>query len=693
MPVDLNLLRSNDEGGDVTTVKKWQQQRLISFNDETLEETKNVIQRKCVDDSIMRLAEADTNRRKLTNELNSARHNLKILQKRLKLGDQCNALKQEIKKLKQDTISSLERNSKTSSDHVEKCLLPMIGNQVDVTPFSASRLERSNEKSNILIERSVLLKTKSGDKVIFDPLYCIGGFEKARCSHSVDDSMIVLTGVGSILSQVLRDHATKFINSPKKNGNAYLYGADKGEFNKSHYQITHIPTQDGATVDIDKAHSILGCNNFYFDGKSKSSNRCAVCESGNGNGISQQSPSSFQLPLYAILSKQHQNKNYPESVLPIKCMTITSTSKMNAVSVAHKNKLRSRQQKQHIFAHQTDQISLFTLCECDLEVSQNVHNEMVHLILNFFESLIVVQSDEATQSCPSPAKSQSFSWEEVKFRIYDDSRSDDKQPLLRAFNLSPRELNPNEFRSTLIEGFLPSKGSYVTLGCVSNFTDFVSRSFNTKFGGGSRGRFQTDGRRKSAEAINKGPLVDYVHSVYGSFCDVVLSMKWMLENNVVRRYDNKTDSFNYGIILHSDLVLPFDHLWGPYFDSDSWDVRKEDKQNKLYGYILPYVFDKVQTRHGKIVTRAMRVSRKGEKININGVRSKNAWDDHSTHADIPMSKREFLKETEKHKSNLMNGNVNSAYNDMIAEELSNPYDFLNFFTELETKNTGDETAT
>mmetsp|Transcript_12794 Transcript_12794/g.19833 ORF Transcript_12794/g.19833 Transcript_12794/m.19833 type:complete len:427 (+) Transcript_12794:2214-3494(+) len=170
----------------------------------------------------------------------------------------------------------------------------------------------------------------------------------------------------------------------------------------------------------------------------------------------------------------------------------------------------------------TTQMDMFALTACSMDEAQRVQLQMVQQIIDFHQSLLL------------PLTTRN---EEEKHQ---------SKPLLRTRIESPWHLLPCEASRIVIEGYLPPPSlttanttkkmnkknkknptsstttvtgdddSYVVLGYVSNFTDYLSRPCQTKYGTSA-----------------KGKDTEFVYTVHGILTRLSSTMNWMIVNNTV----------------------------------------------------------------------------------------------------------------------------------------------------------------
>jgi hypothetical protein len=146
-----------------------------------------------------------------------------------------------------------------------------------------------------------------------------------------------------------------------------------------------------------------------------------------------------------------------------------------------------------------ERIEVFCLTGNTLSESNAMQLRMTNVIVGFYQSLIVADSDE------SP---------------------------IRIRTATPPQLLPCEASRIIIEGSMENK--LVTLGYASNMTDYSTRGCKTKIGG-SQG---------------------FCYSVHGVVCSIPETLEWMLGQNVTE------DSKELGVAIPSQLSVSLQEQLG-----------------------------------------------------------------------------------------------------------------------------------
>lgn len=668
--------------------------------------------------------------------------------------DQMSLIRSEIHRLKNKIIPDNEKILEDLKDNLENHLLPMVRNQVDDFRFASCRLPNSADE-RVDLSKGFDFSANSLDSnsqdvrreiEIVDPLYCIEGYEKLcpyeapslKDNNQMDVSNLsILTGPGSILEQVLHSHALSFINKSKSSFESYInkrevqgsddeYNSDSfSEVEKDcQFQLRHLPDSSLLKMGFSMAHGIMGCTNRFkvcSESSSETSSDllnpimhkqdpklCHICH----RQAEYEKSKSFQivesnlipeipLPTYASFSMFHQSQNYSENGLPLKFVACTPVDKTPAQVPNFENctsKSQSKSKSSPEFCHPIKQLNLFALCASDIYTSRKMQHDFVDLILDFYESLICVPSGEMKTLSPfRQAK-------DLDDQIWERSNPISWRPLLRAYSISSNtheeiNLEPNEASRIVIEGFLPSINDYIQLGHVSNFTDFASRWFKIRFGGGNQVKLGSSILNNNGSyttgrvGVTHCRSNEYVHTVYGSFGKIDQSIRWMLENNMVQIYDKKfpkkkllseepDDMKVDGIALPTNLITPYTHLWGEEY-LEKWEFGVNYDRMPV-GFVIPYKRRKFKSKNGKVITRAVANAslsfshlRYGARIDIKTFdTSKNGKTSNvNIHAQSSTTNVTIDAE-ESPKISLID---NATKEDIVAESICNPYIFLRFY--------------
>lgn len=225
------------------------------------------------------------------------------------------------------------------------------------------------------------------------------------------------------------------------------------------------------------AHSLIGCL----------PSGCPFCDCTDSKIIA---------PSFVAASLLHQDKTYWDRQLPVGHVVTTTTS--SSLALLDKRELARvysfKSDKKRSWSKQTtgERIEVFCLTGSTLGESIAMQLRMANVIVEFYQSLLVADNDE---------------------------------PPLRIRTATPPQLLPCEASRVIIEGSLEKK--LVTLGYVSNMTDYSSRGCKTKIGGS----------------------LGFCYTVHGVVCSIPETLEWMLGQNVTE------DSKELGIAIPSQLSV------------------------------------------------------------------------------------------------------------------------------------------
>mmetsp|Transcript_12546 Transcript_12546/g.18430 ORF Transcript_12546/g.18430 Transcript_12546/m.18430 type:complete len:514 (-) Transcript_12546:1813-3354(-) len=439
MPVDINLLRSEDEGGMPDRVLHSQFLRAPSLQREKLQYFLSEIRK------------LECELRERSNIIDHQRNRLKQLQKSMApnpnsaMTSTKDKVKARIKDLK-ETIRLENQKIRGRNNNLSYKLF-QIGNLVDAEVNSFQKCSDENEFF------------ASGFEVCNDPVFCLGGYEKIKVEES-----LTFTSTSGILEELKMSFVSHVITKLKQ------------------VNYTLIDCPDHIDVSKEIAHSALGC---AFGAWSTCDDATQI----------------RTLPSFAAALMLHKGKLYFDRELP-QGQVYLSTNQHLFDSREEQRISTFRHTKRKWFKEvKEQQIGLFGLTVCTLEESRRVQLKIVDQILELFSSLLV---DENEREVMHPRHSS----------------------MLRTRSVLPCDLQPFEASRMLIEGFL--FGEFVTLGFVSNCTDYISRSFDIRCGGAH---------------------VDFVHSVHATVCGVNEAMEWLVQNNVVKEYSK------VGAFIPADLAV------------------------------------------------------------------------------------------------------------------------------------------
>ena len=457
MPIDLTLLRSPEEGGNADLVIRSQQLRRLGSTSEI----------------VQALQQCDDQRRMAISDLNIARKNLNDHRRSLRPGTSGNGrdgssgisvdrdvIKREMRKLQSEVIPELQISVSKLEAKIGQELFPKVANIVDGTTFSLEGKEVCK----------LLPKEKEGG-IIIDPLFCVGGCEvlpkinPGKEAEKKSKQRSILTGYGVYLSEALLKHANGFLS-------------EKILRKDNMHDCTMLQCPATTSVDKISSHNLLGCSGLA----------CPVCACAESTNL-------FQAPSCLTPAAIHADKTYPDSKLPIYHVFKTNEP---GDSREPKNEDICR-----VFAHPTERLSLFSLTLPTLASSRMLQDQLANLLLEFYEDLLV----------PSNVSILSLSNRYHK-------NQDVLLPMIRAHTVDAPNLEMNECRRIVIEGYLPSRKAYSELARICNTSDYVSRALGIKSGGTRVGK-----------AKPQGGGMEHPHMIHGSICDTRLALAWIMENN------------------------------------------------------------------------------------------------------------------------------------------------------------------
>jgi len=252
-----------------------------------------------------------------------------------------------------------------------------------------------------------------------------------------------------------------------------------------------------------------------------------------------------EIPFYLQSCTLHHSKTYSESTLP---QSYISTSPA----------------KQELYVHPTTSVQFTTLTTNHLSTSRNTQNDMMRAMYTFYSSLLLQSSTT-----------------------------------LRVKMVESHNLESNESRRLLLQGFLPSTSSkkskkkeeWIQLGYVANTTDYVTRAFQMKCGR----------RHKTKE--NAGETQEYVHLIHGAFSSTDVILEWLVSHNVVflpsldvspkiavpskpKKQEERSGGVGLPISLASHLP------------SQPW---KEETKDKCV--FIPFVQRLIRNKNGKVIVQ------------------------------------------------------------------------------------------
>jgi len=591
MPIDVSLIRAIEEGGILDEVKKWQVARITNNNndsarDKPSESTNDENTKARVQEFMLSIHGTEKNKRLLLREVTATRTRINRLQK-------CIAPKRKNGKKEIDSSSqpsSTELDSARDEIRQLKSLLPSIsdklelistlldeqlvqlGNVLDTTCFPIKLdLDDFNKKRGMSVVRDLGYS-------ISDPLFCIGGCEPMILPDISAISENVGGGVTDINDNnakskgkyVLTYIGCEILTSLMRYGRQYLSS-------KIMQNVSFVTLPESLAIPRSLAHAIFGCSKqlLQSDETRGDNSACRFCN-----------VSHCQAPSYIGVALMNQNKSFSDRMLPSMHLIQTSA--------------RSEQTR---FAHQLERIDMLALTVSNTIISRELQDDIASAMLSFYASLLS-NTQESKQ----------------KIALVTSS----KESPLRVRIVKASDLDFNECRRVVVEGFLPSKGVHIELAHVSNSTDYISRHFKIKCGG--------------SNAHN----VEYVHMLHGTMLQES-AIDWMLENNIA----NDDDQYQ-GIMIPAVLGQLFEF---PKMAGTVW---------------LPFIRNLLKGKAGK--------------VKVNEVKSV----PNPIICDADNMPVEGTLKTANEKKNMAHSTMQANYpimniQEARAEALCNPYDFLPLF--------------
>ena len=302
-------------------VQRWQ---LLRYGDETSHGHLEAIQ------------SLDVERRRLLRELNANRTRLHALQRSMKSLNEKGQLIAETKLLKQEVIPKSERNLQRVEVELDKTL-PRVANCV-----IALDVEQSYP-SEPLMKLTILSRP---EEIVFDPLYCLRGYETLP-------GFTNLTGTGAALAHSLSSYALHFCRTHS------LFSS-----------FSHAILPSSINLESSTAQSLMGC----------SPSGCL-------------SSSTIAAPPWVAASLLHDQKTYYDRQLPLG-QVISTTTSCSAVIIdereeARLSSFRKSKRKSWIQLCPGQRIELLCLTGNTISESNAMQREMTKGIVEFHQSLLV----------------------------------------------------------------------------------------------------------------------------------------------------------------------------------------------------------------------------------------------------------------------------------------------------------------
>jgi len=446
----------------------------------------------------------------------------------------------EIERLKLD-IPLLSKRLNDITTTLQRRLLPKIGNVLDERDFSYY-LPIPNPRINTC--------KYDFTEFIRDPLFCLNWYQSTQGFDHSHKDRIFLSGIGLQLTNTLSLYGQSYFSTMNLLDTTTISYPTQPLTNTITWIPIHCPYD--VEVDIDVAHSSIGCPNINDTSISNILLHLPPCPICNSNNVNSTDEVGIRVPCPSYMSflLLHREKTYHDNQLPIGYIsTVTHPPKLNNDKKSSRKSLLSFQ-----LAHPSDSIELYILSSSSLALSSKIQENLAKGIISFYKSFLPMSQDGT------------FFHSRQHQAIDNNNYGGSGESWIRARTLPPKDLSMNESRRILIEGYLPSKQIYVELGHVSNFTDFISRELQIYCGDGKK---------------------DFVHVVHGYMNSTVVLLEFLLENNIMFHGKER----RYGILL-PNILSNFMSLAYP-----NNTLREDDDDNTLF---LPFCKRMVKGKGGKI---------------------------------------------------------------------------------------------
>lgn len=326
MPIDIGLLRLEEEGGNLNQVRKWQILRYGGSNEEA---------RHLLHD----IQALDVERRRLLRNVNNVRTRLHTLQRSIKDSKEKEQVKMEMKDLKQQVIPDMVQTLEGVSKELD-AKLSQVANCVIVPSLD-------NIESSPLVEPTTeSILWKKPQEIVVDPLYCLRGFE------TVKQGCNVLTGTGAALARSLSDYALHFC---------------RNHSTISSFSSTILPFS--VEMETARAHSIMGCSPSCAGG-------CLAGESS--------STTTTPVPPWVATLLLHEEQTYFDRQLPLGRLITTFSS----VGSGDNRRTNAASKRKSLCSG--ERIELLGLTGNTISESNTMQLELVNAIVEFHQSLLVM---------------------------------------------------------------------------------------------------------------------------------------------------------------------------------------------------------------------------------------------------------------------------------------------------------------
>jgi len=332
MPIDIGLLRSKEEGGNLEQVWQWQ---ILRYGDKANHELLTSIQT------------MDVERRRLLRQVTDTRKQLHILQQSIKNSNDKQKVKAEMRQLKQQVIPDMERDLERATKQLDKTL-PQVPNCV---------VELYIDESPCLSQGATdtFLFNQKPEETVVDPLYCLQGYDTLP-------GCTVLTGTGAALARSLSNYALLFCRNHTM---------------LSSFSSVILPPS--IEMESATAHSIMGC----------SLSDCLLCASSTSSVLVPPWVAA------SLLHEETKYFDQEIPVGQVITTTLCSGVAIDEREVARLQTFQSMQ-KTWVQQCLGDRIELFCLTGNTISESNVMQREMVDSIVEFYQSLLLVHHDSSS---------------------------------------------------------------------------------------------------------------------------------------------------------------------------------------------------------------------------------------------------------------------------------------------------------
>jgi hypothetical protein len=405
-----------------------------------------------------------------------------------------NDILQEIEFLKTKEIPFLN-NEFLNTCSLVQVAIPKLGNVIDDTEFTC----------NVPFPRYTTNASCDGLGLDFrdfinDPLYCLHGVQVYPDSLSHHDKgRIFLSGVASHMMHALTSYTRVYFLDLEENSKSYT-----GILGSLH--TLHAPSD--VQLDVHLAHVLMGCSAplKQTDSSGVEQKLCMICQIKKDSDETETNP-LVSCPSYIAMSMLHRDKTFYDNQLPQSFISAVT----NAPTIDTKIKSSRRSHLSNKLGHSSQSIEFHVLTSSSLAVSSKIQDCIAQRIVSFYKTLLPHAQSDVTYYTHQPLHNKK------------PSMASDQQceSWIRTHIAPPSLLSMNEARRIVIEGYSPCKKSYIEIGHVSNYTDYISRGLQ----------------------IQAGKKKDFAHIVHGTV-DTAVILDFLLDNNIVGFSHGQ-----YGILL------------------------------------------------------------------------------------------------------------------------------------------------